>query len=222
MTLDGEFYPEPMTKTIDLANDLVNQSIQPRPIMKYFTIFVVILNLVLVLDILFFKTRPWPYSDGGGSDLIYVQSSLLFDQFASHCLYLRPNGFGNLIILTIPFLSFFVTKNYLWVNQPSSFTTQSIRRRVLEKWVVALFIAGPYSMHLILLTKYRQVSQPGYFPPLEAFIGIMIFVLLPVVLLLSSIIVQKSKFSVFSNIMVVIGSILYLFGYVLFNFTLCL
>lgn len=76
----------------------------------------------------------------------------------------------------------------------------------------ALFIAETFMIHLILQVKYQQVPQPRYFPPLDEFVGIMIFALLPVVMLFSPIVIEKLKYGFASDIFSFAGSALYLFG----------
>ena len=95
-----------------------------------------VLNLSLILDLLLFNLKSWPYKDGAGTETIILQNSLFFEQFASHCLYLQLNDFGSFVLLIIPFLSIYGVKNYLFAPNSTITIPRVLEHRLIQTLVI--------------------------------------------------------------------------------------
>ena len=49
-----------------------------------------LLFLVVLLELLLFTPRPWPYADGAGWEKIILYESLFWRQYIEHCHYIEP------------------------------------------------------------------------------------------------------------------------------------
>lgn len=154
------------------------------------TCFSLGLFFLLFLDILFFPTQPWPYTDGGGFDYILLHKSLFWEQFIHHCQFLWPSLLG-LLIWSCWFIPFIIGSSLI-LNYAHEFQLENNKvYQIIDKTIpyssIGVFVLNSllYFVYALRFQKSFNYTSEPYFVLIESF---RLIFFLPIIAILPMII----------------------------------